>query len=622
MSKFTETLKMDIDAGQPGAPTPDSNNPEPTSAKANKFKKWLKKPIVRIIITLLLITGAGATGYNYLAGNKAPTDIAKTVLAKEVKIAVIDLEASNENFINTVGTVKAETQVDVVALTRGTIRSLFFNVGDEVFVNKMLARLQNNTTAVSFANAQTNLANTMSSQDATRRITLETIRQVELGVDTAGKAVDAAAISLKATQDNLNNIDALQEKNNADARDSAIISFYDYLNTINSALDQINFLIKAEEGELQVAGVDETVLGVLNLSTLNQAKTSYLSAQAAYDQLIILNPNRDTINNDLSQAETALSLAKLAVDNTITLLDNTITSASFSEASLTAQKNIFFGLQGGLANTQSGAKRTLQSLQNLDLINKQEQDGLINAAAAAQTQLEQAQVGYDNALVALVAAEQGNKQQLIASQTATDGARGALNVLGTQMADLNIKAPISGTIINKYVEVGAEINPGQKIAQIAQTDMVKIEISLPSEDIYRVQAGQEAIIANKFMGTINTIDPAADPITRKVRVEILYDNSNKDLIPGTFVDISIPIEKLQKTHAEAVFIPLRAVTITQTENYVFTAVNGQAKKIPVKTGKTTGALIEILDGLNNSDELIVEGNKLLKDGEEVKIVNE
>ena len=223
--------------------------------------------------------------------------------------AVIDLKADNEGLINTIGTVKADTQVDVVALTQGTIRGLFFSVGDEIFVNKMLARLQNNTTAASYANAQTNLANTLSSQEATRRIITETIRQTELGVDAAASRVETAAIGLKAAQDNLNNIDALQEKNNADVKDSAIISYYDYLNTINSALDQINFLIKAE-GDLQLAGIDDTVLGVEDLTTVGRSKTSYLTARSAYDQLVLSSPNRDTILSGMDAAVNGLNLTK------------------------------------------------------------------------------------------------------------------------------------------------------------------------------------------------------------------------------------------------------------------------------------------------------------------------
>jgi membrane fusion protein (multidrug efflux system) len=144
---------------------------------------------------------------------------------------------------------------------------------------------------------------------------------------------------------------------------------------------------------------------------------------------------------------------------------------------------------------------------------------------------------------------------------------------------------------------------------------------LPSEDIYRIEEGRIVNIRNDLTGIISSIDPAADPITRKVKVEITFDNKDKELIPGTFVEIEIPLSSLEKTHPESVFIPLRAVTIAQNESYVFVNSGGKARKINVVTGKTEGVLIEILDGLHDGDELIVEGAKNLENGEQIEINN-
>lgn len=587
--------------------------------KLTRLSRRLRKPKVIVIVTILLVAGTVYSGYSYFSSStKAQEGVEKNqVLAKEVKTVILDLAKDNTDLITTVGTVKAEARIDAVALVSGTIRGLYFQVGDSVLANKYLASLANSSISTSYNNAQINIMNLENNLASTERITDETIRQAELGVQNALESVQAAEIALATTQDNLANAQALKDKSNQDTKESAVISFYDYLNTINNTLDQVNYVIKAE-GSIQLDGI-ATTLGILNGQSITNAKKSYLTARAGYNSLTGLAPASDTITDEMSQIINGLSQAKKAVDDTIIVLDNTISSPDFNEASLNSLKINFTGLRSAVVNAQISAKRILQNLENLGLVNKQELDALANAIKSAQSQIALAQVGYDNAIAALDNVKQAKQQQLIGAQTTLDNAKGQLNLTGTQVADLTIKAPISGKITRKYVELGSEVSPGQKIAEISQTKTVKIEVSLAAEDIYRVKSGQIVNIGDDLVGTISLIDPAADPITRKVRLEIFFDNKDNKLIPGTFIDVAIPVARLEKTHAESVFVPLRTVTITQNENFVFIVVAGKAKKVQVVTGKTAGALIEILDGLHNNDELVVEGNKSLEEGDQVEV---
>ena len=116
---------------------------------------------------------------------------------------------------------------------------------------------------------------------------------------------------------------------------------------------------------------------------------------------------------------------------------------------------------------------------------------------------------------------------------------------------------------------------------------------------------------------ISSIAPAADPITKKVKIEISYNNKNQDLIPGTFVEITIPVKQTAKSKEGSFFIPLRALNITQSEAYVFIVKEGLAHKIAIKTGESSGELIEVLSGLEPNNELIIAGGKSLEDQEKV-----
>ncbi|PLX27545.1 hypothetical protein C0583_03265 [Candidatus Parcubacteria bacterium] len=237
----------------------------------------------------------------------------------------------------------------------------------------------------------------------------------------------------------------------------------------------------------------------------------------------------------------------------------------------------------------------------------------------AITAKDNAEIAVKNAKQAVESAKVAQSQQLLSVETQVDSARGQYNLSSAQTADLNIKAPIKGTITEKYVELGTEVSIGQKIAQISQLNNMKIVVNVSSEDIYRIQLGQTVMIENNLEGIISSINPSADPVTKKVKAEIIFNNENKELIQGTFVNVSIPVEKIEKSKSDSVFIPLRAVTITANEKYVYVNENGFAKKILVEFGKTENALVEITSGLTSGDELITDGGKLLEDGDEIII---
>ena len=314
------------------------------------------------------------------------------------------------------------------------------------------------------------------------------------------------------------------------------------------------------------------------------------------------------------------------LNKAINLLDNTVSGGSYYESTLASQKSSFTLLRANVITALNGAKTELEALSTVDLANSTDITALNNAVSAAEAQLSIAITAKDNAEIAVKNAKQAvesakvaQSQQLLSVETQVDSARGQYNLSSAQTADLNIKAPIKGTITEKYVELGTEVSIGQKIAQISQLNNMKIVVNVSSEDIYRIQLGQTVMIENNLEGIISSINPSADPVTKKVKAEIIFNNENKELIQGTFVNVSIPVEKIEKSQSDSVFIPLRAVTITANEKYVYVNENGFAKKILVEFGKTENALVEITSGLTSGDELITDGGKLLEDGDEIII---
>lgn len=583
------------------------------------FNKGKYKNIIYIIAFFLFIFIVA----NFVFSNKDKEMETKKEKTTPVSIQKIKDLSYDGAFIGTVGSVKAEQSIDVVSLSQGTLESIYFEVGNEVEINSILVELNNNTSLTNLNNVQTNFLNTENNFLATKNLNEERIRQADLGIQSAEEKVLAAKINLNTSQQNLENAKTLKIKNNADTLNSAQTSYFMFLNIIHDLINQSNNILPIED-EIQISGI-KNVLAVKSLSSLNEAKKTYTLVERNYDDLKELIVTADNISEMMKKMTENLQLTKKLTDDVVLVLENTISSSDFSQGSLDFLKNTFYGLRSGIINSQTQAENLLYSLENLDLFYNSEIDTLENLVLSSENYLQQAETGMENALINLEGAKKSSEQQNLGSKSSVDNARGQYNLALSQIGELTIKAPIKGIITQKYVEMGAEINPGQKIAEISQNDNLKIEVNLSPEDIYKIDREQEVIINDIFKAQIISIDPAADPFTKKIRLEILFNNENKDLIQGTFVDIKIQTKTLSKTNMDSFYIPLSSMIITQNEKYIFGIENEngilKAQKIIIESGNIEGELIEVLNTIDAETEIIVEGAKLVENGETVSIKN-
>lgn len=586
-----------------------------------KLKSFLLKRWIIALITLILAGGTAIAGLALLNGEEAPKPVAALTQVK-----TMELGADNDPnaFVEAIGTVRAKSQVDIVSVAQGTLRSLNFQVGDRVQAGTVLARLYDSTVLTSLNNANTNFINTQSNLLAAERLADQSVRQAELGIQSAEEQVAAAEIGVRTALDNLKNAKNLKNKSNLDTKNSAVVSFNSYMNTIFTALDQVDSLLNINEDADPITAVYDNSLGVEKSGSVNKVLNLYRQARNAYLDLQERDINTDNITVSMEDLTAAMRSTELMVGATIDVLDNSVTSLTLSQAYLEAQKTAFISLRANVVNAHTGAKTTLQTLQNLDLFYDNDIEALENALEAAQNQLERARTGLENARNSYENAIKARDQQILASASQVDNARGQLNLAQTQAADLTISAPIGGQITKKYVDLGAEISPGTPIAQISQTEALVVDVDIAIEDANKIEAGQSARIYldnKEYEGVVNRIDPAADNISRKVNTEIMITTPDSGMFVGTFVEIKIANKNLSGQTDFNFYIPLQVLTTTQTEKYVFVFEDGKAVKRNVEVGQTEGRLIEISSGLEPGDQLITEGAKLVEDGEKVEMIN-
>ncbi|WP_445748163.1 efflux RND transporter periplasmic adaptor subunit [Polaribacter sp.] len=222
----------------------------------------------------------------------------------------------------------------------------------------------------------------------------------------------------------------------------------------------------------------------------------------------------------------------------------------------------------------------------------------------------------------------GSEIQFLQAKTSYESQKNSLEQFKKQLSKATIRAPFSGVIDDVIKEQGTVVAPGMgsEIFRIVNLDNMYIETSVPETYIKNITKGKEVQvsfpvlgkdIATKVRETGNFINPA----NRTFMIEIQVPNSDKNIKPNLTAKLKIN----DYTNPKAILIPQSIISENaegQQYVYIITDLNGNkgiAKQTVVKTGKTQGDIIEILEGVTEGDMLIQAGARSVKNGQEVKI---
>ncbi len=192
--------------------------------------------------------------------------------------------------------------------------------------------------------------------------------------------------------------------------------------------------------------------------------------------------------------------------------------------------------------------------------------------------------------------------------------------LDAQIRKTEIRAPFNGTVGFRAVSEGAFVATGTRIAVLQQTNPLKLEFSLPEQYFSLLKLNSEVEFTLQgsetiFKGKTYAIEPQIDASTRSVRVRAHVENSGNKALPGTFVEVKVPLEETP----DALMIPTEAIIPILKGQKVFVSRNGKAEEVQVKTGLRTDTDIEIIDGLQAGDTVITTGIMSLKKGTPLKV---
>lgn len=272
----------------------------------------------------------------------------------------------------------------------------------------------------------------------------------------------------------------------------------------------------------------------------------------------------------------------------------------------------------------------------LAVIDTPEVDQDLSQAQANQEQIK-ARLGL--AQTSLVRWE-GLRQRDAVSQQEVDERRAALQQAQADLAasQANVRrlqqlhefgvitAPFDGVVVRRSAEVGALVSAGsggtsKPLYDLAQTDRLRLTVSVPQAFAADVQRGKEVGIKLlerpqlPFKGTVTRVSGGIDVATRSLLVEVELPNQQGLLLPGGYVEVSLPLAGTPK----ALLLPPNALQFRQDGARV--AVVGEGGRLSLRAvtlGRDLGRSVEVLAGVKAQDMVVVNPHDTIEEGQRVK----
>ena len=185
-----------------------------------------------------------------------------------------------------------------------------------------------------------------------------------------------------------------------------------------------------------------------------------------------------------------------------------------------------------------------------------------------------------------------------------------------------IRAPFSGLIASRKVEIGQIVGTGQPLMTLVDLDPVRVLIHLPEKDYIHLDRDDPVAVAieaspkSVFKGRIDRIGIKADERTNTFDVAILVDNPDLFLKAGMTARVRVTTAVIPGV----IMIPQSAVLYRKDRKEVFVAGPDQKAEVrEIELGRSEGALVQVLKGLIAGDRLVVTGGPYLKAGDRIMI---
>lgn len=367
-------------------------------------------------------------------------------------------------------------------------------------------------------------------------------------------------------------------------------------------------------GDKKTASIDKAIAA----KDINKLKEARMAIQKEYD---IIGAQLAQIDAVLSELDT---VKKVALVTTTTIKDTVFTHYIDIQGNVETKENVIIypEFSGTLKQVlvTSGQKVTKgQLLARID------DGGLSNQLAQMETQAALAKTTFERQQN-LWNQKIGSEIQYLQAKTNYEAQVKAVAQMKAQLAKTTVRAPFSGVIDEVITEKGQVVAPGQPLMRIVNLSNMYVAANIPENFIGKINNGASVEVFIKSIGKtvtgkVRQVGNYINPNNRNFSIEIAVPNQDNLLRPNQVAVLKIA----DYTKANAVLIPESIVTENALGEKIVYTINSQSKKAvavkkEIKTGLTSGANIEVLEGLANGDVVIIEGARSVQDGDAVEVV--
>ncbi len=353
---------------------------------------------------------------------------------------------------------------------------------------------------------------------------------------------------------------------------------------------------------------------------------------------------------DIKTRKQEISAQQKELNNQIRLLDSALNALEENSRSLlvtTVQVNEepfkhYLDLQGDVKTKQNVLiypemagtllKTFVSEGQNVrkgQLLARIDDGGIASGLGQLKTQAELAKTTYERQK-RLWDQNIGSEIQYLQAKTNYEATENAVKQAESQLAKSEIRAPFSGIVDDVIQEEGTVVSPGTGIAvfRIVNLSDMYIEVNVPESYIQGVTPGKEVrvyfpVLGDSVVTKVRQTGNFINPTNRSFRIEIPVPNKDGSIKPNLTARVSIN----DYSNDNAILIPQSVISENSAgQQYIYVADEmndeneAKAKRLIIKTGKTDGDRVEILDGLSTGDQVIDEGARSVREGQPVQII--
>jgi multidrug efflux pump subunit AcrA (membrane-fusion protein) len=245
---------------------------------------------------------------------------------------------------------------------------------------------------------------------------------------------------------------------------------------------------------------------------------------------------------------------------------------------------------------------------------------LYEKKSLAPNDFKKYETAYTNAQQQYGQAKEGAQHEdKAAAKAALEQAEAAERTARKRLSDSTLIAPVSGFVSKRNIEEGAMASPGTPVFTIVELDPVEIQVGVPETDVRLVHRGQQAIVTAparpgmSFSGKVRLVNVSAEPQTRTYMVRITVPNPKRALLVGMIAEARI----LGSETLDVLTLPGQSlVRDPQGAPQVFVYFPNEKRVYArrVTAGGVMGRDVQIIDGVKDSDSIVVAGQQLVREG--------